>query len=91
MKLNEVRKTVSQIKANLFKNSNSFSIGMLTNFKEWNVDVNNTFGRNNFHYFIKNTLNATLEDNSPTEFDAGGHQLIQNTTSIDFSKYFNSM
>ena len=67
---------------------NSFSIGMLTNFKEWNVDVNNTFGRNNFHYFIKNTLNATLEDNSPTEFDAGGHQLIQNTTSIDFSKYF---
>ena len=67
---------------------NSFSIGMLTNFKEWNVDVNNTFGRNNFHYFIKNTLNATLEENSPTEFDAGGHQLIQNTTSIDFSKYF---
>jgi iron complex outermembrane receptor protein len=29
-----------------------------------------------------------LEENSPTEFDAGGHQLIQNTTSIDFSKYF---
>ena len=67
---------------------NSVSIGLLTNFKEWNVDVNNTFGRNNFHYFIKNTLNATLEENSPTEFDAGGHQLMQNTTSIDFSKYF---
>jgi len=67
---------------------NSLSIGLLTIFKEWNVDVNNTFGRNNFHYFIKNTLNATLEENSPTEFDAGGHQLIQNTTSIDFSKYF---
>jgi len=67
---------------------NSLSIGVLTNFKEWSVDLNNTFGRNNFHYFIKNTLNATLEENSPTEFDAGGHQLIQNTTSIDFSKYF---
>ena len=67
---------------------NSFSFGMITEFKEWNVDFNNTFGRNNFHYFIKNTLNATLEENSPTEFDAGGHQLIQNTTSIDFSKYF---
>jgi iron complex outermembrane receptor protein len=67
---------------------NSFSFGMLTNFKEWNVDLNNTFGRNNFQYFIKNTLNATLEENSPTEFDAGGHQLIQNTTSIDFSRYF---
>jgi iron complex outermembrane receptor protein len=67
---------------------NSISIGLLTNFKQWSVDVNNTFGRNNFHYFIKNTLNATLEENSPTEFDAGGHQLMQNTTSIDFSKYF---
>ena len=67
---------------------NSLSIGMITNFKEWNIDVNNTFGRNNFQYIIKNTLNATLEKNSPTEFDAGGHQLMQNTTSIDFSKYF---
>ena len=67
---------------------NSVSFGMLTSFKEWNVDVSNTFGRNNFHYFIQNTLNATLEENSPIEFDAGGHQLIQNTTNIDFSKYF---
>ena len=67
---------------------NSLSFGMLTNFKDWNIDLSNTFGRNNFNYLIKNTLNATLEENSPTEFDAGGHQLIQNTTSIDFSKYF---
>jgi iron complex outermembrane receptor protein len=67
---------------------NSLSIGLLTNFKNWNVDVSNTFGRNNFQYFIKNTLNATLEENSPTEFNAGGHQLIQNTTNMDFSKYF---
>ena len=67
---------------------NSFSFGIVTNFKDWNVDINNTFGRNNFHYFIKNTLNATLEEHSPTEFNAGGHQLIQNTTSVDFSKYF---
>ena len=67
---------------------NSLSIGMITIFKEWNVDVNNVIGRNNFKYFIKNTINATLEENSPTEFEAGGHELIQNTTSIDFSKYF---
>lgn len=67
---------------------NSFSVGMTSAFKDWNIDINNTLGRNNFHYLIKNTLNATLEENSPTEFDAGGHELIQNTTSIDFSKYF---
>lgn len=69
---------------------NSFSIGLVTTFKEWNIDINNSFGSNNFHYFIKKTLNATLEENSPIEFDAGGHQLIQNTTSIDFSKYFSA-
>ena len=74
------------ITSNIF--DSSLSVGMRTNFKGWNVDLNNTFGRNSFQYFIKNTLNATLEENSPTEFDAGGHQLIQNTISIDFSKYF---
>lgn len=65
----------------------SFSFGFLTQIQEWSIDINNTFGKNNFHYFIKETLNATLEENSPTEFDAGGHQLMQNTTSLDFSKY----
>lgn len=58
---------------------------------DWNVDFNNTFGRNDFHYFIKNTLNASLEDASPTDFDAGGHSLSQNTTGLDFSKYFGNI
>ncbi|MCG1036293.1 TonB-dependent receptor [Polaribacter sargassicola] len=66
---------------------NSLSVGLITDFKKWNIDINNTFGLNNFHYYIKNTLNATLEEYSSTEFDAGGHQLSQNTTSIDFSRY----
>ena len=66
----------------------SFSLGFVTKLKDWVIDINNTVGNNNFKYLIKETLNATLEENSPTEFDAGGHQLIQNTTSIDFSKYF---
>ena len=54
----------------------------------WDVDFNNTYGKNNFHYFIKNTNNASLKDASPTDFDAGGHSLSQNTTGVDFSKYF---
>jgi len=54
----------------------------------WNVDFNNTYGKNNFHYFIKNTNNASLESASPTDFDAGGHSLSQNTTGLDFSKFF---
>ncbi|MBL7775597.1 MAG: TonB-dependent receptor, partial [Saprospiraceae bacterium] len=54
----------------------------------WNVDFNNTYGKNTFHYFIRNTLNASLEDASPTDFDAGGHSLSQNTTGLDFSKFY---
>ncbi|TVZ59620.1 iron complex outermembrane receptor protein [Flavobacteriaceae bacterium MAR_2010_105] len=53
----------------------------------WNVDFNNTYGKNNFHYYIKNSNNASMKDASPTDFDAGGHYLSQNTTGIDFNKY----
>jgi len=53
----------------------------------WNVDFNNTYGKNNFHYYIKDSNNASMQDVSPTDFDAGGHFLSQNTTSIDFNKY----
>ena len=44
-----------------------------------------------FHYFIKGTINASLEDKSPTEFDAGGHSLTQNTTNFDLSKNYDSV
>ena len=68
---------------------NSISGGIRTTILGgWSVDFNNTRGKNNFHYFIKGTNNATMGDRSPTEFDAGGHSLVQNTTSLDFSKYF---
>jgi iron complex outermembrane receptor protein len=70
---------------------NSLSGGIRTTIAGgWSVDFNNTIGKNNFHYFIKGTNNATLGAASPTDFDAGGHSLVQNTTSLDFSKYFES-
>ncbi len=54
----------------------------------WNVDFNNTFGKNDFHYYVKDSNNASMGDASPTDFDAGGHYLSQNTTGVDFNKYF---
>lgn len=54
----------------------------------WNLDFNNTYGKNNFHYYIKGSNNASMRDTSPTDFDAGGHYLSQNTTGLDFNKYF---
>ncbi|MGJ8743187.1 TonB-dependent receptor [Polaribacter sp.] len=53
----------------------------------WEVDFNNTYGANKFHYYIKDSNNASLKDASPTDFNAGGHSLSQNTTGLDFSKY----
>ncbi len=68
---------------------NSVSVGVRTELgNEWNADISNTWGKNSFHYFIKGTLNASLQDASPTDFDAGGHTLSQNTVNLDFSKYF---
>lgn len=58
---------------------------------EWKVDISNTYGKNNFHYFIQGTLNASLEDVSPTDFDAGGHSLSQNTVNLDFSRYYDDI
>ncbi len=57
----------------------------------WNVDFNNTFGRNFFHYYIKDSNNASMKDLSPTDFDAGGHFLSQNTTGLDFNKYLDDV
>jgi iron complex outermembrane receptor protein len=55
------------------------------------MDVNNTFGSNRFHFIVNQTLNASLESNSPTRFDAGGFSLLENTSSINFSKMFSGV
>ena len=66
----------------------SISFGMKTLLSGWKVDVNNTFGSNNFHYMVDNTLNSSLMTKSPTRFDAGGFALAQNTTVMDISRLF---
>ena len=71
---------------------NSLAVGIRTETASgWKIDFSNTNGKNLFHYYVKGTLNASLENASPTEFDAGGHSLTQNTTNIDLSKNFGSV
>jgi iron complex outermembrane receptor protein len=53
----------------------------------WKADFSHSYGKNNFHYFITGSNNASLGSASPTEFDAGGHSLSMNVTALDFSKY----
>jgi iron complex outermembrane recepter protein len=71
---------------------NSIAAGFRTKSEGgWKIDISNTFGKNNFHYYIEGTLNASLENASPTKFDAGGHSLSQNTVNLDFSKNYDSV
>lgn len=71
---------------------NSIAAGIRTKYASgWKMDLSNTFGKNLFHYYIKGTINASLVGNSPTEFNAGGHSLSQNTTNLDFSKNYDSV
>ena len=71
---------------------NSIAAGIRTKYESgWKMDLSNTFGKNLFHYNIKNTINASLLAASPREFDAGGHSLSQNTTNLDFSKNYDSV
>ncbi|MDR7210899.1 TonB-dependent receptor [Flavobacterium piscis] len=70
-------------------NDNSIAAGIRTETSGgWKLDLSNTLGQNKFHYNIEGTINASLEENSPTEFDAGGHSLLQNTTNFDISKNY---
>ncbi|PXY40701.1 TonB-dependent receptor [Flavobacterium cheongpyeongense] len=71
---------------------NSFAAGFRTQTSGgWKIDLSNTFGKNLFHYYVKGTINASLLTASPTEFDAGGHSLTQNTTNFDISKNYDSV
>ncbi|MFN0014197.1 MAG: TonB-dependent receptor domain-containing protein, partial [Saprospiraceae bacterium] len=66
----------------------SLSVGLRGEVSKWNSDFNHAFGSNRFHYYGRGTVNASLEERSPTEFDDGGFQLQQNVTSLNFNRFF---
>ena len=65
----------------------SISMGIRGKISDWNVDFSNTYGKNAFLYTIGNTFNASLQNASPTTFDAGGFNFMQNTVNLDISKF----
>jgi iron complex outermembrane recepter protein len=68
----------------------SFAAGIKGNAgKSWNWDLSNTLGKNDFHYYGDKTFNAsTIGVKTPTHFDDGGFNFLQNTLNLDFSKSF---
>ena len=68
---------------------NSATVGVRHDLSNgWKADFSHTYGNNNFHYFIKDSNNASLGAASPTDFDAGGHSLSMNVTGLDFTKNY---
>lgn len=69
-------------------NDQSLSVGIRGKLGEWKTDFSNTYGRNQINFTTANTLNASMLTSSPTSFDDGGYDFIQNTTNLDFSRFF---
>tara|TARA_R110000796_G_scaffold35017_1_gene89980 strand:+ start:67610 stop:70804 length:3195 start_codon:yes stop_codon:yes gene_type:complete len=66
----------------------SLSVGIKGMIGDWGVDFSNTYGKNSFLYTIGNTFNASMQNASPTFFDAGGFSFSQNTSNLDVTQFF---
>ena len=54
----------------------------------WDWDISNTLGKNDFHYFGDKTFNASLGAGGimRNHFDDGGFSFFQNTSNLDLNK-----
>lgn len=64
----------------------SLAAGIRGSLGEWRYDFSNTYGSNTLDFTASNTLNASLGENSPTSFRAGGYRFTQNTTNLDLTR-----
>ncbi|PWS26830.1 TonB-dependent receptor [Pedobacter yonginense] len=69
----------------------SLAIGIRGDLGAWKADFSNTYGRNQINFTTANTLNASMLNASPTSFDAGGYDFVQNTTNLDFARLFKNV
>jgi iron complex outermembrane receptor protein len=56
----------------------------------WEWDLSNTYGRNDFHFYGDSTFNAGLRANQ-IRFDDGGFRFSQNTANFNIGKEFESV
>lgn len=60
--------------------------------ENWNWDLSNNIGRNDFHFYGDKTFNTSLiGQTSPNHFDDGGFNFLQNTLNLDLSKSFKTV
>ena len=66
----------------------SIAVGIRGKINEWDVDFSNTYGKNTFDITVGNSSNGTLGVATPRTFDAGGLGFSQNTTNLDFNRFY---
>lgn len=69
----------------------SLAVGLRGKVKGWNVDFSNVYGGNSFTNRVTHSLNASLGLKTPKNFFAGAYGASQNTTSLDFTQYFDKI
>ena len=57
----------------------------------WDIDFSNTYGSNGIDFYVSHSANASMGEESPTEFQSGGTRYAQNTVNLDFSRHFNDI
>jgi iron complex outermembrane receptor protein len=57
---------------------------------EWAYDASLDYGRNDFTYRLKNSLNASLGPGSPTRFKTGDYAFEQSVANLDLSRSFDA-
>lgn len=63
-----------------FTVGNEYKLGM------WNSDLSFTYGSNSIDYTVNNSLNRSLEGNSPTSFNPGGYTFENALVNLDFTR-----
>ncbi|MBA4747021.1 MAG: TonB-dependent receptor [Muricauda sp.] len=75
-----------EINSNIMDQSAAFGIkGMLG---DWNMDFSNSYGKNEFMYYVTNSNNASMGNSTPFEANSGGFNYSENTTNFDMSRFY---
>ncbi|MET0548123.1 MAG: TonB-dependent receptor [Xanthomonas sp.] len=65
-------------------------VGARGQWGEWAYDASLDYGRNDFTYRLKHSLNASLGPGSPTRFKTGDYAFAQGVANLDLSRSFDA-
>jgi len=66
----------------------SLTVGVDGNDHHWDWTASATYGKNDFDYDLRNSINASLGAESPTHFHLGSYKFDQLTVNLDASREF---